>query len=483
MPSKKSTATAPPYAQPLVPGESVILPTKKLKRIFIGLGWNNANGATVDLDCSIVGYGADGTRDDQSTVYYGRLRNGKQRSSPMGSSIVHTGDILKGKEGNAVLEDMERIYVYLSEVPDHLATIAFAADVFTDQLSFSSLSNAYVRIVNADTNQELARLTLTSAYLGPIAQSRVVLLARLRRLAGVGTADGGGEGLWSLESTAEPRAQTLRETYGEQPDMAAVTVVSGIPLAGPVQPIAPVVAQPAAVPAGVPPAGKHQGAGGAGGVAGAPAKRRGRAFVCPALAVATTAGVAAATAIFLMSSDLSSLMLSPELFTAGVDFSTLELPDVSGAGAFFEEGLAATGGALEGGIEMAGSGLEAAGEMAGSGLEAAGEMANEGAGFCGGLCGSLCSSGSVQQAEEMATGAAEQVSTMAGEGLAAATAMATGAAEQVSTLAGEGLTTVAALAGDGLATVTAVASTAGETVMKVVEGVSEVVGALGSSSD
>ena len=450
MPSKTSAnKIAAPYTQPLKPGESVILPHRQLQRIFIGLGWNNVQGATVDLDCSIVGYCADGTRDDESTVYFGKLRNGTQKSSSNGSSIVHTGDILKGKEGDSVLDDMERIYVYLSELPDRIATIAFAADVFTEGLSFSSLSNAYVRIVNTDTNQELARLTLTSAYLGPIAKSRVALLARLRRLAGVGVSGGGGEGLWSLESTAEPKAQTLREIAGALPDMAAVTVEAGIPLADPVQPVAPVVAQPAGIPAaGMPSVAQVQNADSA---VRAPAKKRGRVFACPALAVASTAGVAAATAIFLASSDLSPSMLSPELFTAGVDFSALELPDVSGAAAFFEEGLAATGGAME-----------AVGEMAGSGLEAAGEMANEGADFCGGLCGSLCSGGSIQPDQ-----VAEQVSTMASDGLATATALATGAAEQVSTMVG-----------GGMAQASEVASSAGDAVKSVVEWVPEVVGSI-----
>lgn len=449
MPRKKTMAGAAPYTQPLLPGESIILPTKQLQRVFIGLGWNNIQGVTVDLDCSIVAYTADGTRDEENTVFFGRLRNGVQRSSKTGSSIVHTGDILKGKEGNAAVEDMERIYVYLSELPEHLATVAFAADVFTTGLSFSSLSNAYVRIVNADTNQELARLTLTSAYLGPMAESRVVLLARLRRLT-----NGGAEALWLLESTAEPKEKTLRELAGPLLDMAAVTIATGIPIAQAVQPIAPVMAQPVVPisttgtvvpepPMGLPPTQQ----GGA-----ATAKRaRGRVFVCPALAVGTAAGVAAAAAVFF-SSNLSPSMLESDIFTSGVDFSLLEMPDVSGAGAFFEEGLAATGGVLEGGMEMA----------------------TEGASFCGGLCGDLCSSDKVQDAQVMASVAAEQVTTMA-----------SGAAEQVSTLAGEGLAAATILVGEGLAKAGEVVSTAGEAATKVgdaatkvVEQAVEIVGAI-----
>ena len=156
----------------LAPGETVILPTKSLERVFIGLGWNNAiSGEAVDLDCSIVGYDKDGVRDAANTVSFARLRNGAHKSQPSGSSIVHTGDILMGSKGNIddAKDDMERIYVWLSELPDHLATIAFATDVYTEGLTFASLANAYCRLVNADTNQELARLTLTAQHLGPIA--------------------------------------------------------------------------------------------------------------------------------------------------------------------------------------------------------------------------------------------------------------------------------------------------------------------------
>ena len=62
---------------------------------------------------------------------------------------------------------------------------------------------------------------------------------------------------------------------------------------------------------------------------------------------------------------------------------------------------------------------------------------------------------------------AEQVSTMASDGLATATALATGAAEQVS-----------AMVGGGMAQASEVASSAGDAVKSVVEWVPEVVGSI-----
>ena len=137
--------------------QSVVLPAKAVERVFIGMGWTDAGGKTIDLDCSVVGYTANGERDAQSTVWYGQLRNGAHKSKSTGSSIVHTGDVLKGQA--AGYEDAERIYVWLSELPDNLSTIAFAADVFTDGVTFSELSTAYVRLCSAHTGQELASLS------------------------------------------------------------------------------------------------------------------------------------------------------------------------------------------------------------------------------------------------------------------------------------------------------------------------------------
>ena len=326
-----SVVDAPPAVQiALETGQSVILPTKELQRVFIGLGWSNktSSGGNVDLDCSIVGFGPDGSRDESSTVYFGRLFNESHATKGGASSIVHTGDILKGKDGQ-VEEDMERIYVWLSELPAHLATIAFEADVFTNGLNFSALSNAFVRLVNADTNQELCRLTLTEAALGPVASSRVVLLARIRKLTGAGT-----DGFWSLESAAEPRGHNLRACSGPQADMTQIVVQQGLAVMAGAPPAA--VAQMVA-DTDVPEPPKTQ----------APPRPK-KAWRCPALAVATGAGVAAATAIFLASpaSPLNGDMLAGELFTSGVDFSAMSVPDVSGAGDFFADGLEGTSDAM-----------------------------------------------------------------------------------------------------------------------------------------
>ena len=62
--------------------------------------------------------------------------------------------------------------------------LAFEGNIYTGGLSFGSLSLAYIRLVNADTGQELARCSLGrggkvgSSMLG---SSRVLLFAKLFR--------------------------------------------------------------------------------------------------------------------------------------------------------------------------------------------------------------------------------------------------------------------------------------------------------------
>ena len=368
----------PPVAVTLAANESVVLPTAQLHRIYLGLGWNNPdNQQSVDLDCSVVGFGADGTRDPESTVWFGKLRNGIHQTQKPGSSIVHTGDILTGSKSNLkqIETDMERIYVWLDAVPSHLTTIAFAAEVFTTGLTFAALSSAYCRVVNADTGQELARLTLTSEHLGPMADSRVMLLARLRRLGGADDA------MWALQSTAEPRARVLREENAPQPDMVTYSALPLAAAAAPSEPLKAVLVAPIAVGVGLPPTAQTQ----QGAVAGPPvppSKGRlgGRAWVCPALAVGSAAGVAAATAIFLTSdvSPLSREMLDDSLFSNGVDFAAGAcMPvDVSAAGDFFGSELVAAG-------ESAGQAATDAASATGEALASAGEGAADAAAGAG----------------------------------------------------------------------------------------------------
>ena len=116
----------------LAPAQVIVLPvavpgapkTKgpKLERVYLGIGWQNKE-KPIDVDCAVVGY-SNGERDDSNTIWYGHLEN-----NPGGkSSIKHSGDILSGA---ASVDDLERIYVWLNNVPEQIDCLAFEANIFT----------------------------------------------------------------------------------------------------------------------------------------------------------------------------------------------------------------------------------------------------------------------------------------------------------------------------------------------------------------
>ena len=127
-----------------------------LKHIMVGLGWDvNAfdSGADFDLDASAFMCGANGKcPTEKEFVFYGNLEH------PSGA-VKHQGDNLTG-EGDG---DDEQIFVDLKAIPESVDKIAFTVTIYEAQerrQNFGQVSNAYIRIVDEDTNQELIRYDL-----------------------------------------------------------------------------------------------------------------------------------------------------------------------------------------------------------------------------------------------------------------------------------------------------------------------------------
>lgn len=126
-----------------------------LKNIRVCLGWDVLNQG-VDLDASAFMLGADNKIvGDDWFVFYG------QPQSPDGS-VNHSGDSQGQGEG-----DDEIISIALDRVNQSVNKITFVVTIdeaLERGFNFSMVSNAYVRVVNADTNVEIARFTLSEYY-------------------------------------------------------------------------------------------------------------------------------------------------------------------------------------------------------------------------------------------------------------------------------------------------------------------------------
>lgn len=119
-----------------------------LKNLHIGLGWDVHRSIDVDLDGFIVQVDADGQIID--TVYFGKLHSTDR-------AIYHTGDNLTGAgEG-----DDEVIKVALDKLNPRTHKLYVAVNIYQARIKFDEIDNAFMRIANADTNDELIHYNLS----------------------------------------------------------------------------------------------------------------------------------------------------------------------------------------------------------------------------------------------------------------------------------------------------------------------------------
>ncbi len=127
-----------------------------LKKVVVGLGWDvNAfdTGGDFDLDAAAFLLGDSGKVSNSGDfVFYGNL-------SHASGSVVHQGDNLTGVgEG-----DDEQIKIDLSKVPDSVTKIAFTVTIYEAEArrqNFGQVSNAFIRIYNEESGEEMIRYDL-----------------------------------------------------------------------------------------------------------------------------------------------------------------------------------------------------------------------------------------------------------------------------------------------------------------------------------
>ena len=130
-----------------------------MSKMLVGLGWDErvTDGAEFDLDASIFMLKSDGkVRADNDFIFYKNLTSSD-------GSVVHQGDNRTG-DGEG---DDEAIKIDLSKVPanvDKISVTVTIHDAVGRGQNFGQVANAFIRIVNDDSNEEVARYDLSEDY-------------------------------------------------------------------------------------------------------------------------------------------------------------------------------------------------------------------------------------------------------------------------------------------------------------------------------
>ena len=131
-----------------------------LTNVLVGLGWDTNKydgGHDFDLDAAAFMTKEDGkVTSDNDFIFY---NNNKDAAD----SVMHLGDNLTG-EGEG---DDEQVKIALDKVPPQTQKIAFTVTIHDAEArsqNFGQVSNAFIRIANEATGEELMRYDLSEDY-------------------------------------------------------------------------------------------------------------------------------------------------------------------------------------------------------------------------------------------------------------------------------------------------------------------------------
>lgn len=131
-----------------------------LTKITVGLGWDTQKydgGHDFDLDAVAFLLNKEGKApNEKAFIFYNNLQDES-------GSVILSGDNRTG-EGEG---DDEQIKIDLSKVPAEIEKIAITINIHEAAArgqNFGQVSNAYVRVVNDDNNEELLRYDLNEDY-------------------------------------------------------------------------------------------------------------------------------------------------------------------------------------------------------------------------------------------------------------------------------------------------------------------------------
>ena len=160
----------------LVKGQKVNLVKSgggSLRRIMVGLGWDEVQQKRgffapkpqdIDCDASVILCGANGrvisSEINRTCVYF-------NNTSFAGGAIRHSGDDTTG--GSSSGGDDEMIIINLDAIPGNVSKMAFVVNIYDANVRgqhFGLVRNAYIRVVDMDSNSEVCRFNLSENYDG-----------------------------------------------------------------------------------------------------------------------------------------------------------------------------------------------------------------------------------------------------------------------------------------------------------------------------
>ncbi|MBJ8453910.1 TerD family protein [Acinetobacter bereziniae] len=130
-----------------------------LNQVLVGLGWDAraTDGVDFDLDASAFLLSESGkVRGEHDFIFYNQTR------SPEGS-VEHTGDNRTGAGDG----DDEAVRINLAKVPADVQKIAITVTIHEGESrgqNFGQVQNAFIRVVNDQSNTEIVRFDLNEDY-------------------------------------------------------------------------------------------------------------------------------------------------------------------------------------------------------------------------------------------------------------------------------------------------------------------------------
>lgn len=141
-----------------------------LRTVMVGLGWDEvqqskgffgafkSGGADIDCDASAFICQNGRLMGKEDIVYFGNLRHNSGCVQHMGDNLTGAGD-----------GDDEQIMINLAALPakyDKIVVVVNIYQAMQRRQHFGMIRNAFIRICDADTNQELCKYNLSENYNG-----------------------------------------------------------------------------------------------------------------------------------------------------------------------------------------------------------------------------------------------------------------------------------------------------------------------------